>query len=103
MKEVITINLSGRLISIEKDAANSLQDYLNSLRSHFKNEEWADEILGDIEYRIAELLQTMLSHTVAINIANVEEVKLKMGLADELGDDDEPVKPIQQVLVITAD
>ena len=35
MKEVITINLSGRLISIEKDAANSLQDYLNSLRSHF--------------------------------------------------------------------
>lgn len=92
MKEVITINLSGRLISIEKDAANSLQDYLNSLRSHFKNEEGADEILGDIEYRIAELLQTMLSHTVAINIANVEEVKLKMGLAEELGDDDEPVK-----------
>jgi len=89
MKEVITINLSGRVLSIEKDAADSLKNYLDSLRNHFNAEEGADEIMADKEFLIAELLGKELnSGKVAISIKDVEEVKAKMGLAEELSEEE---------------
>ena len=89
MKEVITINLSGRVLSIEKDAADSLKNYLDSLRNHFSAEEGADEIMADKEFLIAELLGKELnSGKVAISIKDVEEVKAKMGLAEELSEEE---------------
>src|SRR5688500_994469 len=55
MKKVININLSGRVIPIEDAAYESLQRYIDSLRRHFSNGEGRDEIINDIESRIAEL------------------------------------------------
>jgi hypothetical protein len=57
MKKVININLSGRVIPIEETAFEKLKTYIESLRHHFKDEEGRDEIINDIENRIAELLE----------------------------------------------
>ena len=57
MKKVININLSGRVIPIEETAFEKLKTYIDSLRHHFKEEEGSDEIINDIENRIAELLE----------------------------------------------
>src|SRR6478736_3819699 len=56
MKKIININLSGRVIPIEDSAYEKLQAYIESLRRYFIHEEGRDEIINDIESRIAELM-----------------------------------------------
>ena len=55
MKKVININFQGRVIPIEETAYDILQQYVDSLRRYFRDEEGRDEIINDIESRIAEL------------------------------------------------
>lgn len=56
MKKTLTVNLNNTVYHIDEDAYESLQEYLNSLRNHFAEEEGAEEILSDIEARIAEII-----------------------------------------------
>jgi phage shock protein PspC (stress-responsive transcriptional regulator) len=60
MKKIININLSSRLIPIEDTAYELLKNYLDSLNRHFGTEEGGEEIVGDIENRIAEVFQDKL-------------------------------------------
>jgi phage shock protein PspC (stress-responsive transcriptional regulator) len=55
MKKVININFQGRVIPIEESAFEILQHYTDSLRKYFAKEDGRDEIINDIENRIAEL------------------------------------------------
>ncbi len=55
MKKVININFQGRVTPIEETAYDALKQYIDSLRRFFANEEGRDEIINDIEGRIAEL------------------------------------------------
>jgi phage shock protein PspC (stress-responsive transcriptional regulator) len=75
MKKVININFSGRLISIEEDAYAQLQNYMESLKQYFSNEEGKEEIIADIENRIAEIFNDKLKAGVAsISETEVNEV-----------------------------
>ena len=60
MKKVININFQGRVIPIEETAFDLLKQYTESLRRYFANEEGRDEIINDIEGRIAELFSDRL-------------------------------------------
>ena len=60
MNKVININFQGRVIPIEEPAYEELKKYVESLRAHFANEEGREEIINDIENRIAELLSEKL-------------------------------------------
>jgi phage shock protein PspC (stress-responsive transcriptional regulator) len=60
MKKIININLSSRLIPIEDSAYELLKSYLDSLKTHFSREEGGEEIVSDIEDRIAEVFQERL-------------------------------------------
>jgi phage shock protein PspC (stress-responsive transcriptional regulator) len=55
MKKTFTININGTVFHIEEDAYDVLQVYLNSLKSHFGNDEEGKEIISDIEARIGEI------------------------------------------------
>lgn len=80
MKKIININLSGRVIPIEDSAYEKLQQYVDSLRVYFANEESRDEIINDIESRIAELLHDKIRKGAAcITDADIEEVAQSMG------------------------
>ncbi len=57
MIKTIKINISGLVFHIDEDAYNELQGYLNSLKGHFNNQPEGEEIVSDIEARIAELFQ----------------------------------------------
>src|SRR5256885_12987756 len=61
MKKVININFQGRVIPIEETAYEILKQYIESLRQFFANEEGKDEIINDIEGRIAELFSEQLN------------------------------------------
>jgi phage shock protein PspC (stress-responsive transcriptional regulator) len=62
MKKMININFQGRIIPIEETAYETLKQYVESLRRYFMNEEGRDEIINDIESRIAELFNNRLKN-----------------------------------------
>src|SRR4028118_1483920 len=84
MKKIININLSGRVIPIEDAAYESLQRYIDSLRRYFAREEGRDEIINDIESRIAELMNDKVRKgSVGITEADVEEIIASMGRVED--------------------
>lgn len=85
MKKNITINLCGRLFQIDEDAYEMLQHYIDSLRSHFRRQEGGDEIVNDIEERIAELFNELKSAgNEAITIDHVKDIITRIGKPEEL-------------------
>ena len=84
MKKIININLSGRVIPIEDSAYESLQRYIESLRRYFVNEEGRDEIINDIESRIAELMNDQIRKGAsAITDADMDEIVASMGRVED--------------------
>jgi phage shock protein PspC (stress-responsive transcriptional regulator) len=84
MKKIININLSGRVIPIEDSAYESLQRYIESLRRFFMNEEGRDEIINDIESRIAELMNDKIKKgAAAVTDADMEEIINSMGRIED--------------------
>ena len=84
MKKIININLSGRVIPIEDSAYESLQRYIDSLRRYFANEEGRDEIINDIESRIAELMNDKIKKgATAVTDSDIEEIIHSMGRVED--------------------
>ena len=87
MKKAIKINLSGIIFHIDEDAYERLKKYLDAISRHFSNKEEAEEIMNDIEARIAELFQEKISREEeVINISQVDQVISIMGNPEEIID-----------------
>ena len=92
MKKVININFQGRVIPIEEAAYELLQRYVDSLRLFFANEEGRDEIINDIEGRIAELFgETLKKGSTCITDADVNTIINSMGRPEDFDDDEAKV------------
>ncbi len=84
MNKVININFQGRVIPIEEPAYEELKKYVESLRAHFANEEGREEIINDIENRIAELFNERLkSGQSFISVSDVEAIIVSMGRPEQ--------------------
>lgn len=78
------MNLSGRVFNIDEDAFAHLRVYLDRLKRYFENQEGGQEIINDIESRIAELLgERMVGKFGVINQRMVEEVIDLMGQPED--------------------
>lgn len=87
MKKNITINMQGRLYAIDEDAYNLLKQYEDSLRSYFADKDGGNEIVDDIEARIAELFDELKAGgKVAIDIDDVRRIITRMGNPQQMGD-----------------
>ena len=64
MKKTININFQGQLITIEETAYDILNGYIQSLKDYFRHEAEGNEIVNDIENRIAELFGNRLKHGI---------------------------------------
>lgn len=85
MKKNFSVNIGSRLFHIDDDAYERLGTYLGRLRAFFASDEGCDEIMTDIEMRIAELLEQKKTNGPAIiRIDQVEEVIADMGEPDQL-------------------
>ncbi|HTO16959.1 MAG TPA: PspC domain-containing protein [Edaphocola sp.] len=85
MNKVITINLAGRLITIDELAYQQLQSYLGWLSQFFSKEEGGQEIYKDIEDRIAELFDEKLKKSQAsINEEDVHSIIMIMGSPEQI-------------------
>ncbi|TKK68049.1 PspC domain-containing protein [Ilyomonas limi] len=93
MKKVININFQGRVIPIEETAYDLLQQYVDSLRRYFRDEEGRDEIINDIESRIAELMgETLKKGNTCITDADVEAIIASIGRPEDFDGEEEKVK-----------
>ena len=61
MNKTVDINLSGIIFHIEEDAYLKLHNYLSTIKGYFSESEGRDEIMSDIENRIAEMLSEKVS------------------------------------------
>ena len=84
MKKVININFQGRIIPIEESAYDMLKQYVESLRKFFANEEGRDEIINDIEGRIAELFgENLKKGSTCITDVEVNHIIKSMGRPED--------------------
>ena len=80
MKKVININFQGRILPIEEEAYEILKQYIETLRVYFTNEEGRDEIINDIECRVAELCDEKLKKgAVCITDADIDLIIASIG------------------------
>lgn len=85
MKKTISINISGVIFHIEEDGYEKLKGYLSSIQQYFSTYEDSQEIVTDIENRIAEkLLKTLKGDekTPARQAVTIDDVN---GLIAQMG------------------
>ncbi|MGE0567495.1 MAG: hypothetical protein AB7O73_06060 [Bacteroidia bacterium] len=96
MNKTVTINISGIIFHIEEDAYEKLSHYLAKIKGYFSTDESGNEIISDIEARIAELLQMKISqHKQVVLMADVDDVINALGKPEEFGISDDSEKNTQ--------
>lgn len=96
MKKTFTANLNGTVFHIEEDAYDQLQRYLANIRAKFSGSAEAEEIMADIEARIAELFTERLQSRQAVSMGDVDHVKQVMGQPEDYVEADGPEGPADQ-------
>src|SRR5438270_1913039 len=85
MNKVININIAGLVFHADEEAYEVLRRYLDSLKKQFGNTEGGDEILADIESRVAEMLTEKLKNRgEIISLADVQQVIEVMGKPEDM-------------------
>lgn len=87
MKKTININLAGFVFYIDEDAYEELQKYLKNIKTYLGNTEGREEIIHDIESRIAELFSEKQKQV--ITLIEVSEVIEVMGQPEDYMSEDE--------------
>ena len=87
MNKTVTVNIGGIVFHIDENAYERFKQYLESIRVHFVGSDGRDEIMQDIESRIAEMFQERIKdQKQVITIIDVDEVTVIMGKPEEFGD-----------------
>ena len=94
MNKTVNINLGGMFFHIDEDAFQKLTRYFDAIKRSLNNSGGQDEIIKDIEMRIAEIISE--KHTndkQVINLREVDEVIAIMGQPEDYRLEDEPQDP----------
>jgi phage shock protein PspC (stress-responsive transcriptional regulator) len=84
MKETINANIGGQVFTLDRDAYDRLTIYLNDLRRRIATD--TDEVMDDIEARLAEILHEGLpSQMMVVTLAMVERAIARIGKPEDFG------------------
>jgi len=90
MNKTVNINLAGTFFHIDEDAFAKLTRYLDAIRRSFSDPNGQDEIIKDIEARIAELFSEKIGDTSqVITLKELDEVITVMGQPEDYVIDEE--------------
>lgn len=82
------MNLSGIIFHIEEDAYEALSNYLGAIKSYFNDSDGRDEIMNDIESRIAEMFSEKVGKSKqAVVMSDVSEMIAQMGKPEDFAGD----------------
>lgn len=89
MNKTVTINIAGLFFHIDEDAYNKLSNYLTAIKNSL-NTEGKEEIINDIESRIAEIFSEKIDpKTGVISMVDVDNIIQIMGQPEDYRLDDE--------------
>ena len=89
MNKTVTININGLIFNIDDEAYGRLKNYLETIKGYFKNAEGGDDIMTDIEARIAEMFEERISNRKeVISQADVDHIIKIMGQPEDYIDDE---------------
>ncbi|MEO8252815.1 MAG: PspC domain-containing protein [Flavobacterium sp.] len=91
MNKTVNINLGGVFFHIDEDAYQKLSRYFDAIKRSLTNSSGQDEIIKDIEMRIAELLhEKQKSDKHVVGLREVDEVIAVMGQPEDYILEEEP-------------
>ncbi len=99
MNKTVNINLAGTFFHIDENAFGKLQRYFEAIKKSLSDPQGSDEILRDIEARVAELFTEKIeSSSHVVTLKEVDEVIAVMGqpedyMVDEEIFEDAPLRP----------
>ncbi|MFN7325453.1 MAG: GIN domain-containing protein [Chitinophagales bacterium] len=85
MNKIIHINLGGYALTIDEDAYEYLQAYLERIRRRFSESEGRDEIIRDVETRLGELITQNIGTNSIVMLLQVESAIEVMGKPEDFG------------------
>lgn len=89
MKNVKRCSLSGIAFTMDTDAYETLNAYMDSLRASCGTTPDGDEIVADIEARIAELILSTCSAESVVELPLVENIIRQMGSPEDISSESE--------------
>lgn len=82
MKKTLNIGIGGKSFIIDEDAHERLKDYLGTFRTRLKDDQ-GQEVMDDIEARIAELLlENLGSSQQTVSLDMVNQITAQLGMPD---------------------
>ncbi len=94
MNKTVNINIGGLFFHIDEDAYQKLSRYFDAIKRSLSNSSGKDEIMKDIEMRVAELLtEQQKSDKHVINLKDVDQVVTVMGQPEDYRIDDDNQEP----------
>jgi phage shock protein PspC (stress-responsive transcriptional regulator) len=100
MNKIIQINLAGVIFNIEEAAYEKLHNYNTKLKISFKNNE---EVVSDIQHRMAELFNERIASDRTIFINHVDEIIALMGEVENINEatDNKAIQETENLKKIT--
>ena len=84
MKEVKKCSISGIAFTLDADAYALLSRYLDSLKATYAETADGDEIVADIEARIAELILSQQENSRVVETPLLRQIISQMGTAEDI-------------------
>lgn len=88
MNEVRKCSLSGVAFTMDVDAYNKLDEYVETLKTSYADSADGEEIVADIEARIAELILSVQDNTRVVGLPLILDIIRQMGSAEDISDTD---------------
>lgn len=101
MNKTVNINIGGFFFHVDEDAYQKLSTYFDAIKRSLSNTSGKDEIMKDIEMRVAELFtERQKSDKHVISILDVEQVITIMGQPEDYRIDDDAESPKNETFYI---
>lgn len=84
MNQIKKCSIAGVSFTMETDAYEALSAYIESLKNNYKNDPDGEEIVGDIEARIAELILSAQKSEAIICKPLIDNIIKQLGSAEEI-------------------
>lgn len=89
MKQTEKVSVGGFPFTLERDAYERLNGYIEDVRSTYEKNSYAAEIMSDIEQRIAELFIEKGGKNSVVSYAMVDDVIMRIGSPAELAGEEQ--------------
>lgn len=90
MKEVKKCSISGIAFTLDADAYALLSNYLDSLKTTYAETTDGEEIVADIEARIAELILSRQENSRVVEAPLLQQIISQMGTAEDISSESDP-------------